>query len=58
MKERLDIGTTKDTWGGDLQEEFNDALVTLSIKNDRELYETIKTTNENTELYDEEDLKW
>lgn len=58
MKESLDTGTAKDAWGGDLQEEFNDALVTLSIKNDRELYETIKTTNENSELYDEEDLEW
>ncbi len=58
MKERLDTGTARDAWGGDLQEEFNDALVTLSIKNDQELYETIITTDENSELYHEEDLKW
>ncbi len=58
MKEMLDIGNAKDAWGGDLQEDFNDALVTLSIKNDKELYETIKTTDENSELFDEEDLKW
>lgn len=58
MKKMLDTGTAKDAWGGDLQEDFNDALVTLSIKNDQELYEIIKTTDENSELYNEEDLKW
>lgn len=41
-----------------LEEEVEDLRATLEIKGDKELYDVIKSTDENTELYDEKDLKW
>ena len=38
--------------------DINDTLATLLIKSDKELYETIMNTDENSELYNEEDIKW
>jgi hypothetical protein len=37
---------------------MKELAVTRSIRNDKELYETIMNTNENSELYGEEDLNW
>lgn len=41
-----------------LEQEVEDLRATLEVKGDKELYDTIKSTDENTELYDEKDLKW
>lgn len=58
MKSRLKENNTIGTWGEDLQEDFSSALETLYIKNDKEFYETIKTTDKDSELLNEEDLSW
>ena len=58
MKEAINTDKTIDGWGNDLQEEFSSALETLYIRNDRESYEAALNTDENSELYSEEDLLW
>ena len=42
----------------ELLQNVKNILVTLSVKADKELYETIKNTDENSKLYDEKDLDW
>lgn len=56
IKDRLSSGHTTDMWGGDLQQQFTEALVTLSIKNDTELFSVIKSTNPDSDLLNEEDI--
>jgi len=54
---RLMTNTTG-SWGGNLQESFSSALETFYIKNDKEMYETIKSTDKNSAFIKEKDLKW
>lgn len=58
MQNSLMTATAKGTWGEDLQDKFSSALETLYIKNDKEMYETIINTDENSTFIKEEDLKW
>ncbi len=58
MQERLELGLAFGPWGEDLQDTFNAALETLYIKNDKEMYETIKHTSKDSELVGEEALLW
>lgn len=58
MKRKIRANNAIGMWGENLQDDFSSALETLYIKNDIELYETIKTTDMNCELLSEKDLLW
>lgn len=58
MKSKLRDKNVVGIWGENLQEDFSSALETLYIKNDKELYETIKSTDKDSELFSEKDLLW
>lgn len=58
MQERLKANTAKGMWGEDLQEDFSSALETFYIKNDKEMYETIMSTDKNSTFIKEDELKW
>ena len=56
LQRSLSNGHARGLWGEDLQEEFNDTLVTYSILNDAELLSVIKSTTPDSELLNEEDI--
>jgi hypothetical protein len=58
MKSKLRANDAIGLWGENLQDDFSSALETLYIKNDKEFYETIKSTDKDSELLNEEDLLW
>lgn len=58
MEERLDLGTAVGAWGENLQDIFSASLETLYVKNDKEMYETIKNTSKDSEFVGEEALLW
>lgn len=58
MKKRIESNETYGDWGENLQEDFSAALETLYVKNDIELYNTIKNTDKNSKFFNEEDLSW
>ena len=58
MKIKINDNNAIGMWGESLQEEFRSALETFYIKNDTELYEIIKTSNQDSELLNEKDLLW
>ena len=58
MQHRLMANTAIGIWGEDLQENFSSALETFYIKNDKEMYEAIMSTNKDSAFIKEDELKW
>ena len=58
LQHRLMTKTAMGTWGENLQENFSSALETFYVKNDKEMYEAIMSTDKDSAFIKEEDLKW
>ena len=58
MVKKLNLGTTTTIWGENLKEQFSSALETLYVKGDKEMYASIMSTGNDTQLFNEEDLPW
>ena len=58
MQHRLMTNTATGAWGEDLQENFSSALETLYIKNDKETYDAIMSTNKDSAFIKEDELEW
>lgn len=58
MQLRLMTNTAIGTWGENLRENFSSALETFYIKNDREAYEAIKSTDKYSSFIKEDELEW
>ena len=58
LQHRLKKNNAIGQWGEDLQENFSSALETFYVKNDKETYEAIMSTDKDSAFVKEDELKW